>query len=244
MKPKSQLSMAPVQRTELTKFLSGGRMNSYLAAVPTTSIVSFDEFDLYVYNMALAGAYLGPIHLLEVVTRNAMHTQMAIHAGQSDWWNSSRISLLKWQLSGIDAAKTKLAKERSGPSSVPFTADDVVAALDFGFWCGLLGRGISRDARFDYDRFLWQPALRHAFPGNRANRDDLYSKMDAARRLRNRVGHHEPIHGRDQEKEYQKIFRLLSYVSPPIAQWMDDRSRLLSEVAAFKPGNVDAIAHF
>lgn len=244
MKPKDKLNMVPLQRAELTKFLSGGRLNSYQAAASSASAKSFDEFDLYVYNMALAGAYLGPIHLLEVVTRNAMHAQMCRHVGRSDWWNSSKVHLLNWQLVGITSAETKLAKDRSGTSSVPFTADDIVASLDFGFWCGLLGKGKSRDRLYDYERFLWQPALRHAFPGNRANRDDLYSRMDAARRLRNRVGHHEPIHARDQQREYEKIYRLLSFVSLPIADWMDDRSRLLSEVAAFKPGNLDAICHF
>lgn len=242
MKPKGQLQTAPLERVDLTKYLSGSRMNSYSDAVAVVESASFDEFDLYVYNMALAGAFLGPIHLLEVVTRNAMHQQMATHAGQPDWWNSPRIFLLQRQQEGITKAETQLKNQRQ-TITTSYGADDLVAALDFGFWCGLLGKGVSGDSAYDYERQLWQPVLRRAFPRFRGNRDQLCSKMDAARRLRNRVGHHEPIHTRNQKTDYANIFNLLAYVSNPIAQWMDDRSRLPS-VAVRKPGNPDAICYF
>jgi|GEM_PF-7003356 len=47
MKPKDQLQTALVQRTDLTKFLSGGRMKSYYAALsPATTgsrVSSFEQ---------------------------------------------------------------------------------------------------------------------------------------------------------------------------------------------------------
>lgn len=243
MKPRDQLQVTPEQRTDLIKFLSRARMSSYSSAVPADVTASFDEIDLYVYNMALSGAFLGPLHLLEVVTRNAMHQQMTAYFGHPEWWNLPGIPILKQQLDRITLAEDQLSGQRNG---IPFSPDDVVAALGFGFWLGLLGKGRPWDPVYDYGRKVWQPALRHAFPGFRGDRNQLYVKMDIARKLRNRIGHHEPIHASNQEQEYENVYRLLSYVNRPIANWMDDRSRLRSVAACLpgKPENPDAICYF
>jgi hypothetical protein len=66
----------------------------------------------------------------------------------------------------------------------------VVAELPFGFWRFLLaGR---------YERPLWLPCLRGAFPGlaGRGMRRDVHDALRDLHLLRNRIAHHEPIHNR------------------------------------------------
>ena len=64
----------------------------------------------------------------------------------------------------------------------------VIAELPLGFWSSLLGN--------DYNRRLWQPCLRTAFDGP-VRRTHLHAELNDLRLLRNRIAHHEPIHGRD-----------------------------------------------
>ena len=112
-----------------------------------------------------------------------------------------------------------------------------MGGLEFGVWCDLLGKDLPGNSALDYERKLWQPILRFSFPGFKGNRDRLAKKMNAARLLRNRVSHHEPIHERDHKRNYEDIQLLLNSVSPHIATWMDDRSGLITEVVDCKPGS-------
>jgi hypothetical protein len=249
MKPRSELNLSTKQEADLNKYLTLIRLASYSQLTPPVPVTPvFSTFDLYVYNMALAGSFLGPIHLLEVVTRNAMHEQLSNFAGQDDWWDSTKINLTWKHKKMIDETKERLTKEHSDQASrklangtgtgipVPVTSNDVMGGVEFGVWCNLLGTGTRENPTLDYERKLWQPILRFAFPGFRGDRKRLATKMNAARSLRNRVSHHGPIHERDHQRDYEDIRIVLNSISPGIATWMDDRSRLISEVVNCKPG--------
>ncbi|ELB86058.1 hypothetical protein Rwratislav_46905, partial [Rhodococcus wratislaviensis IFP 2016] len=55
----------------------------------------------------------------------------------------------------------------------------------FGFWRFLHSRS--------YEATLWTPSLRHAYPHQTPRRrSDVYNHLNT---LRNRIAHHEPIHG-------------------------------------------------
>jgi hypothetical protein len=71
-------------------------MNSYQAAVDLAHDTGYDALDVYVFNMALAGAMLGPLHILEITMRNAMHEALVTHAGRRDWWEAPQITLDSW----------------------------------------------------------------------------------------------------------------------------------------------------
>jgi hypothetical protein len=90
---------------------------------------------------------------------------------------------------------------------------------------------------------LWQPVLRHAFRNNRRPRHQLKTDLDALRRLRNRITHHEPIHSRDPVADLAEIARFIGFVSRPVAIWVDDRSRLTA-VARARPGTANPVRHF
>lgn len=229
----------PTERNEFARLLSGGRMNSYDAAVASAS-AALDGLDIYAYNMALAAAYLGPLHILEVVARNAMHAELSKHTGRDDWWDSPQIHLVHRQKTALNEAEDKVDRQLNG--SRTRTADDVVAALDFGFWCGLLGRGDAASGA-PYEREIWQPAVQHAFPNHRTTRGALWQQFDTARTLRNRITHHEPVHTTDAVKTTKSVLRLISTVSSPIAQWVGRRSRL-GYVAASHPASTNPLRTF
>jgi hypothetical protein len=96
----------------------------------------------------------------------------------------------------------------------------VVAELPFGFWVSLLGSGS------DYETRLWRPALCRAFPGYQGRRQPLHRELDEARRLRNRIAHHEPVYGRDLAADHARLLRILAIVSTEYADWVRQHDRV------------------
>lgn len=237
MKAPDDLTTTPDQRADLLRLLTGVRLTGYVAAAAGRPSSGHDELDLSVFNMAVAGALLGPLHVLEVVTRNAMHELLAVRAGRRDWWAEPtvRCHLRAFGTEQVARARMKAARGRRAGDTAP-TADDVVAATDFGFWTDLVSGA--------YERTLWQDPLRRAFAGTRRSRAQIYQALQSHRRLRNRVTHHEPVHDRDALTEYARIIQSIGYVSEPVARWVDDRSRL-GLVARSRPGGSSpAVRHF
>lgn len=239
------LGILPDERAAFANLLSGGRMNTYDAAVTLAAARGdhVEALEIYAYNMALAAAYLGPLHILEVATRNSLHAELSRYTGRDDWWDSSTIHLVARQQAAITEAEDKIDRRLRGRQRLTErTPDDVVAALDFGFWCGLLGRG-DTSAGMPYEREIWQPAARRAFPGYRGQRGALWELYDDVREFRNRIGHHEPVHQLDVKVQTNKIFKLIDYVSRPVAEWTGRRSRL-GFIASKPPGSADPVRTF
>jgi hypothetical protein len=62
----------------------------------------------------------------------------------------------------------------------------VIAELKFAFWVGLVGP--------QYDATIWRKCLYKAFRSvGGKRRKDIHSRLNALRRFRNRIAHHEPI---------------------------------------------------
>jgi hypothetical protein len=68
-----------------------------------------------------------------------------------------------------------------------------------------------------YERSLWFPCLRHAFPGIRGRSLHL---------LRNRIAHHEPVYNRQLGKLHDQALTLAGWVCPITRQWIAERSRV------------------
>lgn len=199
-------------------------MNSYTAAVQAAAASDEDEMEHYAYNMALAGAYLGPLHILEIVTRNAMHSRLVAHTKRKDWWDSPKVHLVNKHQDDLSSAEDKVDRQLKDTGRQR-TPDDVVAALDFGFWTGLMGKGDAHRGS-PYEREIWQPAVQHAFPRYHGDRGALSSRFNTVRKFRNRVTHHEPVHTSNVTSTKDEILRLISFVSAPTATWVSRRSRL------------------
>ncbi|GAA4851808.1 hypothetical protein [Kitasatospora terrestris] len=182
--------------------LSEPRLAAYLAATggdPGAARL------LYWWNAEVSGAFLGPLHSLELTLRNALHDELAKVHGRADWWAQAPLNAHGRRL--VDEARRK----RSRRSRRTVTADDLVAELSFGFWVSLLSSGDS------YDRRFWVPALHRAFPHYSGRRDRLHRSFESMLLFRNKISHHEPIHHRPLEADHAKIYELLEYLSPAMA---------------------------
>jgi len=198
--------------------LTPERLSSYLAA---TGGDLDRALDLYEWNARLGAAVFEDLGYLEVVLRNACHAQL-------DWWNRRNRGADPWYLtapltpqSQKDVADARRRATRGGRGEMP---GRVVAELMFGFWRFLHARS--------YEATLWTPCVRHAYPHQRPNRrQDVYRRLDHLNTLRNRIAHHEPIHGariastgQDVAGLHGELLEVLSWIDPTVARWVRERS--------------------
>ncbi len=215
---------------DLEVSLSPGRMNTYLNAVGGDREKAFH---LYAWNTATGAAFYGPLQGLEVALRNAIHRQLTVCYGAT-WYDNPAAGLDARCLERIANARQELVRagHAAGPSRI-------VAALSFGFWISLLGPGGRLDLagrRADYEKTLWRPALRRAFPHRTSlTRKQARRPLDGLRTLRNRIAHHEPIFARHLSQDHQCILDVTGWISPRVRTWIESHSRvpaLLSNYAA------------
>lgn len=169
---------------------------------------------LYAWNLEISAAFLGPLALLEIVVRNAVHRQLAELTGQDAWWRS-RLGLRPEALDKIEAAHRQLR-----PAGRACSAGRVVAELSFGFWVALLRR--------EYEMTLWRPALHRAFPGYHGRRGPLHEDLRHMSWLRNRIAHHEPIHHRHLSGDHDTMIRLIGHVCAETSRWVRAHDRVLA----------------
>lgn len=177
---------------------------------------------LYEWNLAVSGALYEALGILEVVLRNALSTQLAAHHGTltGHWYDDPLGVLSELAHQDIAAARHRVRKLRR-----PETPGRVVAELSFGFWKFLLAKR--------YEATLWTGYLRHAFPNlHPQSRATVYRALDQLHTVRNRVAHHEPIHGRDLTADTLAIYRLLDWIDRDVRAWAVTVSRLQPIIAA------------
>ena len=180
--------------------LSPERFATYLAAVGGDRA---QALRLYTWNTALSSAFYGPLQGLEVAVRNAMHRELTDRHGVA-WYDNPNAGLDAGALDRVRAAKVEL--RRGG-----YAADSshLVAALPFGFWVSLVGRGgraaILTAPKRNYEMTLWRPALHRAFPNARLRRADGHRRLDYLRTFRNRIAHHEPVFARHLIADHDSV---------------------------------------
>ncbi|MQA95364.1 MAG: hypothetical protein GEV11_12200 [Streptosporangiales bacterium] len=111
------------------------------------------------------------------------------------------------------------ARRRIKQMRRPCTPDRIVSELSLGFWRYLLS------AR--YEQSLWTPALRHAFPYLRPQRRrDIADRVQRLHLVRNRLAHHEPVHGRDLAHDQADLLFVTRAICPVASSWIDTTSTL------------------
>ena len=101
---------------------------------------------------------------------------------------------------------------------------NIVSQLNFGFWRSFL-------VKWNKDT-LWPSALCFAFPHSPSRQPEyIFTRVRHLHVLRNRIAHHEPIHRRDIARDFQICIEVLYAISPAIAQWSVDNSRVLQVLA-------------
>ena len=210
---------------ELEVSLSRERLNTYLIA---TRGDRERAMRLHVWNTAVSAAFYGPLQGLEVTLRNAMHRSLAELYGPA-WYDNPNAGLDKGALERVAGTKTELARAGYGNE-----ASRVVAKLSFGFWVSLIGPGgrMPTGRKANYQRTLWRPALRQAFPyREKLTRKQAHGPLNDLRTLRNRIAHHEPIFSRDLAEDHERILDAIGWMSPETAALTERCSRVIDLLA-------------
>jgi len=208
----------------IVALLTPDRIQSYLTACGGDTAAALD---LYVWNGEVAGALLATIGYVEVFTRNALDrqlTQWALSRQQNEWFNIAPLD----QQGRADIAKAR--QRATANDRCPELHGKVVAELSFGFWRFLVAQR--------YHTSLWVPALHVAFPKGatdiRRRRREVERLMTDLSYVRNRAAHHEPIHRRNLDNDYQAVLTLASWIDPEAPEWIKEHSTL-PEIISKKP---------
>jgi len=174
---------------------------------------------LYEKNLELSMAFWGVLSDLEILVRNAMHERLTI-------WSLRRYGDAIWYLDHGKVFRDEAwvvietARRHATAEDRAETPGRVVAELPMGFWRFLLTS--------HYERSLWMPCLRQAFPGvqGRGMRRDVHDAIRDLHVLRNRIAHHEPIHNRPLEMLHDQALTVAEWVCPVTRRWIAARSRV------------------
>jgi hypothetical protein len=202
--------------------LSSTRMATYEAAALQAGMQAERAMDLYGWNAQISSALLTPLHLCEVVVRNAVSQVLTLQYGPG-WPSSTGFlrSLPSTKGAGYDA-KSDLIRISARHS----VAGGVVAELKNVFWEKLF---IKRNDQRLWTPYIFQlfPNLDHAQPVS-VHRQRIAKDLESIRRLRNRIAHHEPIFRRDLRSDFQKISELIQFRCRDTARWMDETQAVLA----------------
>lgn len=178
---------------------------------------------LYEENMRLSEAFYIPLQCVEVCLRNSLHEQLTNVFGD-DWFQNKKPPLEGDSLSMIFDAIEELRRDRRGISP-----GRVVAELKFAFWVGLLAP--------KYDATLWRQALYRAFLAKGGQpRRNVHGRLNAIRRFRNRIAHHEPIFDRPLEQIHTEIIGAIGWMCRETCNWAAHHSRFETVMSTRGPG--------
>lgn len=187
-------------RERLAKYLvaQGNDLNSAIA--------------LYERNMRLSEAMYSSLQCLEVCLRNTVDQQMVAVYGQ-DWLTNHTAA----PLTDFSRRLVREALEEVEPRD---PRGKLVAELKFAFWVGLHGPG--------YDNTIWRGALTRGFRARGGKkRSDVHGRLNAIRRLRNRIAHHEPIYHLPMIERHTEVLEAIGWMCRDTEAWATHTSRFV-----------------
>lgn len=191
--------------------LSAARIGTYEAA--TTVVPSLDgALALYAWNSQVSAAMLSPLHMCEVVIRNAVSDALTNEYGDQWPWHPAFEGSLP--TSGKFNMRAHLTSKRKGKP----TTGKVIPELAFVFWEKMF------TGRFDGQ--IWNKHLANVMPylnpawDTQAARGKVNKDLNQIRTLRNRIAHHEPIIKRILSDDFRLIEELIGFRCPVTAAWM------------------------
>lgn len=216
---------------EIADRLTRGRLRSYLDASDGDLAAALELYD---WNTRVSGAFYEDIGRFEVVFRNALDRGLVELAHQRGWsypWYRRR-QLFPGRHGSKAMDEIANARRRATRRNVAETHGKVIAELNFGFWRFLCSKA--------YLTSLWVPALAAEFPGSssssdpRVLREQVEDRVQRIHFLRNRIAHHEPVHRRALDVDFDDLVEVLSWISSDAAQWVRSESRI-PEVLSSRP---------
>lgn len=204
------------EMTSVEKLLSLERLTRYTVLSAGDRRAALKHYE---HNTRLSEALYTPLQGLEVCLRNSMSLELAALLG-ANWYDNGH-GVFQYPITEmIDRAKRSLIQDGK-----TINMGRMIAELSFGFWVSVLGPR--------YDTPLWVGGMRKAFPHRPkgVERADVQKALNAIRRLRNRVAHHEPIVHRKLADDHALILKLISWCCPHTSRWIETQSRFVAVLA-------------
>ena len=207
--------------------LSEARMSTYTNALCSADSPCEAALELYAWNSAVSAAFLTPLHICEVVIRNAVSDALESIYGERWPWSPVFLRSLPDPQYAYSPRRVLLSATRTLLST-----GKAIPELNFVFWQNMF---TSR-----HDKRIWDAHLLNILPGLEPlapvseSRLSIYNDLQQIRLLRNRIAHHEPIFKRDLSNDYARILTLIRYRCPITADWLE-RNQQVTTVLTSKP---------
>jgi hypothetical protein len=221
--------------------LSVPRVGTYETATTTLRDDDPSAIALYAWNAAISSAMLAPLHICEVVVRNAVADAIeGLYGPRWPWSAGLERSLSRPLQPWLYDPRRDLENTRRRQT----TTGKVIPELKFVFWQQMF------DSR--HEARIWNRQLCRVFPNLNGTktvtvlRQEIHDSLEEIRTLRNRIAHHEPIFRRNLAADFQTIVNLVEYRSAPAASWMlanQHASVVLNSSRAFLGGKMWAPMH-
>jgi hypothetical protein len=201
------------------KWVSEPRFNGFRKAVADHRHES--AVALYLWNAEISAAYLGVLHHVEILLRNAVDRQFpatdADHVASicnTDVWLTDPAFLEDQGREKVNDAIGRLVGENRRP-----TRGRLVASLTFGFWTALFS------GRYED---LWRSHLVEAFPNGSGRRSEVRRALARTLQLRNQIAHHEAIFARDLAKDHALLLSVAGLIDPEAQLYIGEHSKVVA----------------
>ena len=204
--------------------LSAARLGTYEKATGVSASDDPSALALYAWNAQVSGALMTPLHLCEVVIRNAVADAIEFRYGERWPWSPGFEQSLPNPEKGYSPRKDLIAARRG-----VITTSKVIPQLKFVFWQKMFTQR--------HDSRLWEAHLTRVFPNLdpaapvAQMRLELFETLGNLRDLRNRIAHHEPVFARRLSHEFHEIVRLIELRCRLTAAWMVANQQASSHLA-------------
>lgn len=180
---------------------------------------------LYQWGSRVAASAFELIGHFEVLLRNALDEQLSQYFNERErgipWF------LMPMPTGNRDAIEDKIAeaRDRIRRDNKRENRGQIIASLEFGFWNGLFSP--------KHDK-MWRECLHRAFPHSPGSRSEVAADIDAIRKFRNRIAHHDSMVNVDVPFEVRRLERVAGWIDPEAARWIESVGQAM-EVYAEKP---------
>lgn len=202
--------------------LSDTRLSTYETIVGSTASGDSQAVALYAWNAQMSAAFMVPLHICEVTVRNAVSEALErVHGPRWPWQTGFQASLPSVPAHIGYSPRDDLQKVANEQP----TTGKVIPELKFVFWEQMFTKR--------HDVRLWNAHIKSIFPQHlpsmtvRDLRKRIYSDLDAIRKLRNRIAHHEPIFKRNLAEEFNRILELVRLRSLLVESWLTANQQVL-----------------
>lgn len=184
-----------------------------------------DAFDLHQQMMAVAGALMPVIGLIEIALRNAICDRLRQHFDVQSWlnhppapfvWRGEETQSLnrairhgqRAEYAKLTNAEKRALDEVAFPSGVPVDVSHedrskarqkairVTQGQQIAQLTILFWKRLFSN---DYEATLWARSLKRLFPNKTLTRGQVAAELEHIYQARNRIAHHEPLYGRRLE---------------------------------------------